>query len=445
MSPGVSQSLRSALFVALGQSAPALADPGLGGGGLGGGGLGGGGPEVGWRPGSDRPGPSTCSPEIPQPPCTDPGVDATSCHADGDCIDGEYGECVQAIGMIGNYCKCEYACSTNADCERGERCVCADALRGHFEHSACVPAECASGDDCESGVCALSLFFNGCSHEAVFACRGAADECASDADCAGRSCAYDDGAWACRTITCIVGRPLVIDGAPRVAAASPGGAWLIALAAARELPGEDEALGAYWAEVAALEHASIASFARFTLELLALGAPPELLADTQRAALDEVAHAQLAWSLASAYLGRPIGPGPLGVDGVAPGRTMAEVVASLVREGCVGETLGAAEAGRIAELAAPTSLRAALAAVADDEQRHAALAWRTLQWLIAQGGDSVRTVALEAAAAAREEWLRAPATGQGPLGPGERAELRRRTFDAVIGPVLQAVLARATA
>ena len=59
-----------------------------------------------------------------------------------------------------------------------------------------------------------------------------------------------------------------------------------------DLRGLDEetrlALGAWWAEIAALEHASVASFARFTLQLLSLGAPPELLADVGQASADEI-------------------------------------------------------------------------------------------------------------------------------------------------------------
>ena len=47
-----------------------------------------------------------------------------------------------------------------------------------------------------------------------------------------------------------------------------------------------------WAQDALAEHASIASFARFTLQLMAVGAPPQLLADTQRAAADEVRELQ---------------------------------------------------------------------------------------------------------------------------------------------------------
>jgi hypothetical protein len=79
------------------------------------------------------------------------------------------------------------------------------------------------------------------------------------------------------------------------AAGAAVGSWsgsLPALASAPEvdgLSGEQRAeLAAQWAADGAAEHASIASFARATLQLMALGAPAGLLADTQRAAADEV-------------------------------------------------------------------------------------------------------------------------------------------------------------
>ena len=61
--------------------------------------------------------------------------------------------------------------------------------------------------------------------------------------------------------------------------------------------GTQRALASAWLADALLEHASIASFAQTTLKLLALGAPSDLIADSQRAALDEVEHAKIvsAW------------------------------------------------------------------------------------------------------------------------------------------------------
>ncbi len=73
---------------------------------------------------------------------------------------------------------------------------------------------------------------------------------------------------------------------------------------------EREALGAAWLRNALMEHASIAAFARFTLELLAVGAPADLIRDSNAAASDETRHAELCFALASEYLGESEGPGP---------------------------------------------------------------------------------------------------------------------------------------
>src|SRR5688572_6390900 len=47
-----------------------------------------------------------------------------------------------------------------------------------------------------------------------------------------------------------------------------------------------------------------------TLDLIALGAPPALVAAAQRDALDEIRHAELCFSLARALDGGALGPAP---------------------------------------------------------------------------------------------------------------------------------------
>jgi hypothetical protein len=64
------------------------------------------------------------------------------------------------------------------------------------------------------------------------------------------------------------------------------------------------ALAARWRENGRTEHASVAAFARLTLDLMALGAPAALLAAAQRDAADEVRHTELCFSLARAIDGR---------------------------------------------------------------------------------------------------------------------------------------------
>src|SRR5262245_48534250 len=129
-----------------------------------------------------------------------------------------------------------------------------------------------------------------------------------------------------------------------------------------------------WSQDAQMEHASIASFARFTLELLAVGAPPTLPLASQDAGRDEIQHAQTCFAIASRLAGRKLGPGPLDVSGVGAARDLASIVAATVKEGCVIETLSALLAKERSEGARDPLLRAALGKIADDEGRHAELA-----------------------------------------------------------------------
>src|SRR5689334_16578031 len=61
-------------------------------------------------------------------------------------------------------------------------------------------------------------------------------------------------------------------------------------------------IGRAWRDAALAEHASSVALARFVMELLAIGAPLELVGAAQHAIADETMHAQLAFGLARAYL-----------------------------------------------------------------------------------------------------------------------------------------------
>jgi hypothetical protein len=149
------------------------------------------------------------------------------------------------------------------------------------------------------------------------------------------------------------------------------------------------ALAAAWLEDARSEHASVASFARATLELLALAAPPALVAACQRAGLDEVEHARVCFALAAGYAGAARGPGPL--PAVAPRPAdLVRLACDTFVEGCVGETTAALAAARAARRCADPAVAAALARISDDEADHAALAWATVAWAAGRGGEPVR-------------------------------------------------------
>jgi hypothetical protein len=153
-----------------------------------------------------------------------------------------------------------------------------------------------------------------------------------------------------------------------------------------------------WSSDARMEHASIASFARATLELLAVGAPPALVSATQAASLDEVEHARLCFALASRYSGKELGPGPLAVVGPRSA-DLVRLACDVFVEGCVGETIAALAAARAGR--ALRGRRGARRAGEDRGRRGAARGagvGDARRGRVERGGDAVR-VAVRALAA----------------------------------------------
>jgi hypothetical protein len=152
-----------------------------------------------------------------------------------------------------------------------------------------------------------------------------------------------------------------------------------------------ETVGMRWADAALAEHASIASFSRFSLHLLAVGAPSELIASSHKAALDEIKHAKMCFSISSAYLGEDLSPGKLPLDGNVIGETdLCSIVTAAVVEGCIGETISAFEATLAMEKAQLKATRNTLSVIAGDELRHAQLSWRFVKWAMGQNEAAVK-------------------------------------------------------
>lgn len=394
----------------------------------------------------DRVSSEVCEPRVDLPACpADAEDNEGACAEDADCTDRPHGRCVQPpLGGGIAFCACRYGCANDSDCGDGEVCICAGVVDGS---SRCVPAGCSTGDDCESGECGISAAYDGCDFTVRTACRTADDMCRTDEFCrdmaAGDSCEYTNG-WGCQ-FQPVCGRPLTVDGAARTATAADRGDWRAPIEPALTGLSDDErrALARWWAGIAGLEHASVASFARTTMQLLALGAPADLLAETQAAAADEVRHARLAYGLASAYAGRPLGPSALQLDDVDLQLAAVDVVMALVDEGCVGETLGAAEAGFIAAADDPAVSAVGTTLVAD-EGRHAQLAWRTLKWLLDH--DPALAAAAERGLALAVQRIDTAEYGHGPHlpahglpGPDARRALHRRAVDEVVAPCARAL------
>lgn len=150
----------------------------------------------------------------------------------------------------------------------------------------------------------------------------------------------------------------------------------------------------YFTHAARLEASSVPTFERLARELAEVGAPSCLVARARSAAADEVRHARTCIDLAARH-----GPVPT----LAPMPAEAERVRALghpdllvrlalesLEEGCLGEGFAAAAARHSAASARAPEVAEALRRLADDESRHAELAWDVLAFCLDQGGARTR-------------------------------------------------------
>lgn len=145
-------------------------------------------------------------------------------------------------------------------------------------------------------------------------------------------------------------------------------------------PARGGAVGAWLADASHLEAASVDAFALLADDLRAHDAPASLVARAQRAEADEVRHARITAKLARRF-GAEEGEWSRPVRRrVSEARTLEAIAHENAVEGCVKETFAAVLAMWQAEHARDEAIRAAMSVIAEDEARHAALAWSVLAW-----------------------------------------------------------------
>jgi hypothetical protein len=138
-----------------------------------------------------------------------------------------------------------------------------------------------------------------------------------------------------------------------------------------------DAIGRYFAEAAYLEAASVVAFERLAGELADLGAPRDLVDAALVSRDDEIRHARMTAAVAKRF----------GAETRAPEvhppvkRSAREIALENAIEGCVRETYGALLAHHQASAAADRSIACMMQAIAEDETRHAGLAWNVAAWL----------------------------------------------------------------
>jgi hypothetical protein len=181
-----------------------------------------------------------------------------------------------------------------------------------------------------------------------------------------------------------------------------GGAWA-ARSIGVDVPEEVRAaLAAQWRENGKTEHASVAAFARLTLDLMALGAPPALIVGAQEDALEEIRHTELCFSLARAIDGHAESPGPFPeaqrVATLPRARTLAlaRLAVDSLLDGALHEGVSARVLAKLAKRCEAPAVGAMLKAIAADEGRHAAHGWDVVEWCLVEGGAPVESALLGA-------------------------------------------------
>lgn len=181
-----------------------------------------------------------------------------------------------------------------------------------------------------------------------------------------------------------------------------------------------EDVAAEWRETAIKEHAAIAAFARHALHLVAVGAPPALIASAGDALRDEVAHAALAFAVATALDGAPRGPTPFLEATTAdplPGERRAalrQIAVETLLEGAIAEgasvrLLAGLRQGAIAPL------QPVLARLAREEAAHVRHAHAVLAYCLSEAPELAVDLAIAARAPARVHSSITPAGRAGKL------------------------------
>jgi hypothetical protein len=298
-------------------------------------------------------------------------------------------------------------CASVADIERDARAAAADASTKRAADAAIGPPAPPPAPEMAGapyGDCPMTVPATRPQHMTTFSIDLTRNKRATSAD----QCCY---IW---SQPCGGGRPIASGDRFVVADVVPSSAWC-----ARETSSAiDSTKASRWAREASFEHASIAAFARASLALLALGAPPDLIAGAHRAALDEIEHAKDAFAIASRHAGRALGPGALPFAPIDA--SPIAVALETLHGGCVNETVAA-----LAAMDAEDEPQAH-ARIAKDESMHAELAFRTIAWLVRAFGEPVKR------AIARELDALEAAISDDPI--------RRRALHEIVLPCLRTLI-----
>ena len=189
------------------------------------------------------------------------------------------------------------------------------------------------------------------------------------------------------------GRPLRVRGRQVVtglACATEATGWSEPIVLAPVPERARRVLSEVWTLEARAEHAAVAAFSKASLELMALGAPPDLVVRANRAAIQEVEHARLCFAVASAYGGKRLAPAPLPQALAGDTPDLVRLACESLLDGCLREGLASQIANLGAQSARDPEIVRVLRVQAKEEAQHAAFSWAIVEWALGRGGEPLR-------------------------------------------------------
>jgi hypothetical protein len=184
-----------------------------------------------------------------------------------------------------------------------------------------------------------------------------------------------------------------------------GRRWVEPIEAGGEPP---HSASGHFERAAGHEAAAVIAFRQLAFDLAQLGAPDGLIAQARRAARDEAHHARWTLALARRYDPRARLRRPDQRRAVRRQVTMFELAVENATAGCVGELFGTWLQVFQARAATSPLVRATARRIAQDEARHAALAFQLFDWLDYRLGPREREAVRMAMHAEAELLGRAP-------------------------------------
>lgn len=324
------------------------------------------------------------------------------------------------------YCEALHACEPDAECApnswrwRADECESYDAVQG---------AECLTAADNM-----VNSLTGGSSANACV-------DAMNPIECNGVIYADVDKA-SCDTFDEEGGRPIRDAGEVLLPEIVNGKAWSNTEAG----PTEHQAAARVWLRAAQSEHGSIAAFSRLSQELMAHGAPPELIIRCHTAALDEIAHARMCLEVARSFGAGDVDFGAVPMPTPRSAR-LAELACEALEEGCVEEGIAAVRA-RVASDRCDGAISDTLRTIADDETRHAQLAWATLDWMLGEDPSLALTLVAHLDGLRRRRPAARPGEAGpnlesfGLLGAADRSAIRQDVVEQIVAPTLRSLIAK---